>query len=140
MVGGSHNKLTAVGFDSGDKNPMLLMQQNIGWLETIKTERIFQRKHKCHLNTFIINFLVCVTFSILVATSDHSVASVALATTLTDITVLETLLQVSCLSTKMLTELAGLLFLMHLKDIDYIWLMECCLSAIWELGGNLLGV
>ena len=31
MVGGSHNKLTALGFDRGDKNLMLLMRLNADW-------------------------------------------------------------------------------------------------------------
>jgi hypothetical protein len=44
MVGGSHNKLTALGFDRDDKNLMLLMQLNVDWLETIKTERTFSSK------------------------------------------------------------------------------------------------
>ena len=39
MIGGSHNKLTALSFDKGDKNLMLLMQLNVDWLETICAER-----------------------------------------------------------------------------------------------------
>ena len=33
MVGGSHNKLTALDFDRGDKNLMHLMQLSADWLE-----------------------------------------------------------------------------------------------------------
>ena len=41
MVGGSHNKLTALNFDRGDTHLMPLMQLNVDWLETTKQERFF---------------------------------------------------------------------------------------------------
>ena len=95
---------------------MLLMQLNVDWSETTKTERSFSSVKK---DTKLLYYqLSSVASSTLSAASVHSDAAVALATALAVITAFETLLRVACLSANVSTELLGLLLLMHLTGIQ----------------------
>ena len=118
------------------KNLMLSTRLNVDWLVITRTARIFSN---ANVNTkYIYAQLFFVASSTFLAASDHSVASVTLATALAVITALETLLRVTCLSTNVSTELLGLLLLMHLtKKVPRIfaylsirYFVICCCSFV----------